>query len=177
MATSRAIGPFPYYADLFPPPVGYRWVYLSYIVTEERVRSQWATTGVAPFLAPVPRKKEYLTYWDIKQRQDEMEEYGQQQQAKAGKWVPSEDSLIRDFPTLNAFLTDGFWKNGKPREVCSLKFRFGNGSVQMTLSDEDKRMSITTWAETASEAMGLLDEALRDNKVSWRSWGGKNKKN
>ncbi len=103
----------------------------------------------------------------------EMKDYTQTSQKKAGKFVPSTDSFFEGRPCLNEYMTDAWWESGKPREVCSLSLRAGNGSGMATLTDADNEQSITSNGPTIEEALDRLEAYLASGNPSWRQWGKK----
>lgn len=169
-------GPMDYWEDLQLPPYGYEWIYLSFIVTDDRVRSGWPPLGTGLFLRPVPIKTTYEDpYLDFR-RIEEMKRYGVDTQKKTGKWQPHGDPLLKPYPTINQLCSDYVWEDGTPREPCTLKFGFGPDGARVTITDGELKASITTFAETSTDALTLLDEALAANKVSWRPWPNQGKK-
>lgn len=96
------------------------------------------------------------------------------QKAK-GKWIPSTDRFLKDRPTVDSYLTDAWWDDGKPREVCSLTIRVGNGNAMVSLNDADNEQSITTNGEDVNDALDRLEAYLATGTPSWRSWGKKRK--
>jgi hypothetical protein len=104
-----------------------------------------------------------------------MKRYQAATQKAAGKWVPCGDEFVAKAPMLNAMLTDAYWDDGKPREVCSLTIRLGAGEAKLSLNDQENEQSFTTTAHSVREAVEAMETALREGKGSWRSWGKKRK--
>jgi len=103
---------------------------------------------------------------DMKRAQAEM-------QKSKGKWTPSTDRFLKDRPTIDQHLTDAWWDDGKPREVCSLTIRMGHSAAMVSLNDSDNEQSITTNAESVEEALDRLEAYLSTGTPSWRPWGKK----
>jgi len=173
---SFLLGPFPWWAELKSPKNGYEWIHLSYVVTEERVRSGYPENGVALFLRPVRRVKTFEDVYLEFRKVEDMKKNQLNAALKKGKWEPSEDALIKDFPVINQQCTDPLDEEKQPREVCNLKFVWGADSCRVTITDPDLKASITTWGETARECLELLEDALAHGKVSWRPWPSEKKK-
>jgi len=163
-------GPETWWADLFPPPIGYRYVTYTYLPTHERVMRGWPVTGIATFRVPIQRSRESNLDCFTLSEMFEMKRYQLETQKTRGKWVGSKDPLVKDRPTINQLCTDTQWDDGGQRLPCTLKIRFGDGQASVTISDENIEASITTTAETVQEALQLLEEALAASKVAWRPW-------
>lgn len=87
-----------------------------------------------------------------------------------GKWVCPDKDWGKRYPTVAEFMCDGFWEDGKPREVSSLTIRFDVNSVSVSLSDHAMQRSCFTTADSLEAGLGLLDEALRSGRNIWRPW-------
>lgn len=162
--------PEPWWADLFTPPIGYRYVTYTYVPTEERVMRGWPSHGTATFLV---RKKQpsnsHLQNFDLREMFDMKRIQLENQKAK-GKWVPSKDAFVKDRPTINQLMTDCFFDDGTLRKLSTIKIRVGDESATVTISDENVEASVTTTADTVAEALELLEDALANDKVRWRPW-------
>jgi len=162
---------YPTGADIPPPPIGYTIRVMTYIPTVERVGSGWPETGVAAFVTRRdPPKRAYLALFEWKEM-FEMKRYMSDEQGKRGKWKPSNDPTIAKRPQINQLCTDCFWEDGKLRQPCNLKLRFGDEQATVVISDDENRCSIVTTAGTVEEALDLLEDALAGNKVRWKPWG------
>lgn len=104
---------------------------------------------------------------------DEMKRYNQESQKKAGKWAPSGDPLLANRPTLDQYLTDSWWEDGKPREVCSITLRVGKQQATVSLNDSDGEQSISTSGESIEDALDRLEAYLAGGSPTWRPWGKK----
>lgn len=157
--------------ELPVPPIGFTYRKQTYIPTDERVGSGWPAEGVAYFLTRRPRPRtSYLVPFDIREMFD-MKRYGEETQAKRGKWVGSKDPLVAKRPNINQLMTDTQWDDGKPRQPCSLKVRLIEDGCSIVLSDEQRRMSITTTGDTLESVLDILEDALAGDKVRWKPWG------
>lgn len=109
------------------------------------------------------------------ERLEEMKREQAQTQRSKGKWTPSPDPFLHGRPAIDQHLTDAWWDDGKPREVCSLTVRVGSGTAMVSLNDSDNEQSITTNAGDVNEALDRLEAYLTTGTPSWRSWGKKRK--
>jgi len=94
---------------------------------------------------------------------------------KPDKWVPSDEPLLKPYPTVHQWLTDCWAKdNGKivARTPCTLSISFFSGSVMVCMNDKTKRRSTNTTAPTVAEALEALETTLGTGSVPWRSWKG-----
>jgi len=87
-----------------------------------------------------------------------------------GKWTPCDASFFKLYPTISAYLCDGFWEDGKSRECASLSIRMDQANVNISLSDHATQRSCFTTGRTLTECFALIEEALRDGQVVWRPW-------
>lgn len=90
--------------------------------------------------------------------------------AKGKPQLCSDGSFAAKFPTITTWMTDGFWDDGKAREVSTLGVRFGDGQVHLSLVDHDAKRSVYTDAKTIEDALMLLEEALKAETCVWRAW-------
>lgn len=104
---------------------------------------------------------------------DEMKRYNAEKQKTHGKWVPTVDDFVKARPSLDAFMTDAFWDDGKPRDPCSLTVRIGKGSAMVSLNDGENEQSISTNGKTVDDAIDALESYLATGNPSWRPWGKK----
>lgn len=170
----RVSGPFPWYDDIYPAPVGHRWIYLTNIShnTFDLVAGG-RISFPSLYLARLPKVQE-LQWWEIQRRIDDMIEEDTRNQ-KPDKWVPSDEPFLKGYPTVHQWVTDCWAKdNGKvvPRTPCQLSFSFFSGSVMLSMNDKPKRRSTNTTAPTVAEALEALEGVLLSGSVPWRSWKG-----
>jgi hypothetical protein len=102
-----------------------------------------------------------------------MERYNAQQQKAAGKWKPSKDGFFATRPKLDAYMTDAWWSDGKPRDVCSLTIRAGIDNASISLNDPENEASITTQGSGVEDALDRLEAYLATGNPTWRAWGKK----
>lgn len=104
---------------------------------------------------------------------ESMKRFNQDGQKKQGKWVPSGDKFLKDRPFVDALLTDAWWDDGKPRDVCSLTVRVGTRSASVSVNDAENEASITTQGESVEDALDRLEAYLAAGNPTWRQWGKK----
>jgi len=104
-----------------------------------------------------------------------MKRYAEEAQKKRAKWEPSKDPFLANYKTLNQYLTDVQWPDGAPRQPCSLQVRFSSDQCSVILSDAENQMSIMTTGDSLADVLGLLDDGLANDKISWRPfpWAAK----
>jgi len=102
-----------------------------------------------------------------------MKRFNQEKQKGVGKWVPTADDFVKARPMIDSLLTDGFWDDGKPRDVCTLTIRLGKGGAGISLNDPEGEQSITTNGRTIDETLDALEAYLATGIVTWRQWGKK----
>ena len=151
-------------------------VLLTYIDLDEPYSpGDMATCKQRWFISVREPRKTYVQSLTSKHFQEieDMKRYNQEAQKSVGKWSPTKDDFVKGMPKLDGMLTDAWWDDGKPREVCSLTVRLGNGQAVVSINDPDAEQSITTTAETVREAMERLEAYLGQPHPSWRPWGKK----
>jgi hypothetical protein len=116
---------------------------------------------------PKYRENIYIQYF---RELEEMKRYNAAEQKKGGKWTPSKDPMLAKRPSLDAMLTDAYWDDGSPREVCSLTVRIGSGAAMLSLNDQENSQSITTNGESFEDAMNRLEAYLAGGNPTWRPW-------
>jgi len=89
---------------------------------------------------------------------------------KKGEWVCPDPEWKKDYPVLSQGMCDGFWDDGKPREVWSLTVRFEPGAVHLCLNDKGASMGLYTTGESVVDALALLESCLAEGTASWRRW-------
>lgn len=168
----RVNGPFPYYADLFPPPIGYRWAYLTCIYHNLfYLESGGRVAFPAPYLVKLPQVRE-LKWWEHQRRVDDMIEDDTRAQ-KPDKWVASSEPFLLPYPTIHQYCTDCWAKTLKgivPRTPCTLSITFFSGAVNLTLNEKTRDRSCHTTAQTVLDALMLLEEHLAGGSAPWRYW-------
>ena len=109
------------------------------------------------------------------ERLEEMKRVQTETQKGKGKWTPSKDQFLKGRPTIDAFLTDAWWDDGKPRDVCSLTVRIGFECAMVSLNDSENEQSITTNGKDVDDALDRLEAYIAPGNASWRPWGKKRK--
>lgn len=96
---------------------------------------------------------------------------------KPGKSPPAPDTVFaKKYPKISEFMSDGWWEDGKPRELSSIAINFNGGVVNIGLSDHAQARTAYSTAESIEEALGLLEASLVSGRPVWRSWkAGKGK--
>lgn len=89
--------------------------------------------------------------------------------AQANTGCPDPE-LLRMYPCIVAYLTDGQWEDKKPRELSSLTVSIAGGMVQVGLNDKALSRSAYTSAGMLDEALQLMEDALREEVIQWRTW-------
>jgi len=167
------VEPITYCPD-HPPKPGY--VLCTFLKFTETTRSEFDTVsylGWFPPRRPRVRGNANSLTRDFFERLEEMKRINQEKQAKAGKWVQTDDGFVKDRPQLDAYMTDGFWDDGKPRDVCSLTIRLSKAGAMVSLNDPENEQSITTNAQSVEAALEALEAYLATGNPSWRAWGKK----
>jgi hypothetical protein len=103
----------------------------------------------------------------------DMKRESQDKQKRIGKFSPHQDSLISEYPHLNAILTDAWWDDGDPRDLPQLAITFLVGCVQVSIVDIGGRRSTQTTAPSALDAIRLLEGVCAAGAIPWRTWGPK----
>lgn len=168
---SSLTGPFPWWADLFPPPMGYRWKRLTSIDHSFELETGGRVSFPLPYLVKLPPAG-VEKYWELQVRIDAMKEDSRNRQTP-GKWkMPEGEPFWEKLPTLAQYCTDFWWEETKkPRIPCKIAMTFFEGAVNLSLNDEEKRRSCHTTAQTVREALELLEAHLEAGTAPWRSWG------
>lgn len=170
----RVNGPFVWYDDLFPAPVGFRWIYRTSLLHNCFDLVGGGRVALPSlYLQSLPQVKEEK-WWELRRRIDEMIEEDTKNQ-KPDKWVPGNEPFLQPYPTIYQWCTD-CWSKQKdkivPRQPCQLSFVFFSGSVMVCMNDKERRRSTNTTAETLKEGMELLEAVLASGAVPWRFWKG-----
>jgi hypothetical protein len=79
-------------------------------------------------------------------------------------------SFQKDYPTLALGMCDGFWEDGKPREVWTFSVRFKDHGVLITVTDKNYGECLYTEGEDLLCALALVEEALKQGSASWRKF-------
>jgi len=66
-----------------------------------------------------------------------MKRYNQTSQGSSEGYRHPDDPFFKDYPEVARFMTDAWWEDGKPREVCSLTFRAGSDNAHVSLNDKE----------------------------------------
>jgi hypothetical protein len=107
--------------------------------------------------------KHYREYSEMKRRK-------QEDQKRKGKYESSKEPTISKFPTIDTYMGDLWYDDGKAREPSKLTITLNASGVTIVLTDPDERCSAYTTGETLHEALGLLEDALASGKDPWRPW-------
>lgn len=106
-----------------------------------------------------------------------MKRYMQEATKADKKWKQPVEPLLKNRPHLAQLLTDPWWEDGKPRDVCYLTVRIGLESCQISVNDPENEASATTTSTSLEEAMDLLEDCLAAGKNPFRAWNnGKKRK-
>lgn len=93
----------------------------------------------------------------------------------AAKGVPDE-AWAKKYPTIVEHLVTDQWEDGSAREVSALSIQVKDGLMALALNDKDLKQSLYTAAGSLSEALALMERALKDGSGQWRPWkSGKRK--
>lgn len=90
--------------------------------------------------------------------------------------LAGEDAILRKCPTILMYMCDTKYDDGAEREPSALSICIRDGEVLLALNDKDAKQSIYTQAGTLSDALKLMEAALRDGKATWRPWKSGKKK-
>jgi len=99
-----------------------------------------------------------------------MKRESQEAQKRAGKFVPHADPLLKGCLTVNQYLSDCFWDDGKTREPCTMTVTFLATGVRVSLNDKEYKRSCFTDAPTVAEALNHLEVRLTAGDAPWRAW-------
>lgn len=100
----------------------------------------------------------------------QMKNYMEETSKKKGKWTPPSDPFLKPYPYIAELLTNPFWDDGKPRELCSIGIRWGIDNVQVNVSDKKMKATASTTAATLPEALAQMEEAFQAGHNLWRPW-------
>lgn len=95
------------------------------------------------------------------------------QQASSKKNSPPvccDTAFVKSYPALSEHLTDLWWEGGASREPGSLTIRMSSTEVFLSLSEPDDKASAYTTAESLTEALQLMEDALRDGTIKFKGW-------
>lgn len=132
------------------------------------------TTKTEHFLGPAwwLRKKPERNFTYPWMEWLEMKRYMTEATKADKKWKSPSEPMLMKRPLIAQLLTDPWWEDGSPREVCSMTIRVGLDQTQISVNDTDNEQSITTTAGSLDEALETLEEALGAGRNLWRKWGG-----
>lgn len=116
-----------------------------------------------------PKKKQVYGSWVMKSPKEKKATKG-----TAGNIT--DKKFLSLYPTIVMWMTDDKWDTGKDRELATLSVKFSSDEVLISFSDRNEDQTAYTSAETVEDALGLLEEALATDKVSWRRWKRPGKK-
>lgn len=102
-----------------------------------------------------------------------MKRPSEKQLAAGRKHLCTDESFLKLYPTLCAYLTDAKWDDGKEREVSTFTVSMGPSGVQVGLNDKAMSRSAYCTAGSLSEALALLEDGLKADSIGWRPWKGK----
>jgi len=94
-------------------------------------------------------------------------------QKRAGKWEPSGDELMKNFPNIDKELTDCFWDDGKPRQPCTLSLRPGKAGASVYLNDPELNAGINTAGDNLLDAMAKLEAYLAGGNPNFKPHANK----
>lgn len=89
---------------------------------------------------------------------------------KKGEVLYPDKDFAKDYPSLALGMCDGWWDDGKPREVWSLTIRFEAQAVHLCLNDKGASMGLYTTGESLNDALACMEECLSQGTASWRRW-------
>jgi hypothetical protein len=135
-----------------------------YCTTWKRVHAKWLRSKKPVYQSP---------WWE---GWSEMKRYMAEVTKGDKKWKPPVEPFLKDLPEVAKLLTDPWWDDGSPREVCYITVRVGLDGTQTSINDPSNEASITTNAEGLMECLQLVEEALKAGRSLWRKWGGKKNK-
>ena len=83
-----------------------------------------------------------------------------------------------EYPCVHEFLVCQVYDDGSPRVLSTLGISVFDGRWRVNLNDREQHRSAFFSGETVGEALYALDQALAENKVTWRknTWEENNKK-
>jgi hypothetical protein len=87
-----------------------------------------------------------------------------------GKWACGDAKFATRFPGVAAMLCDPWWDDGTSRQCSSLSVRMDSTSVFLSISDHASSASAYTTAETLEAALELMEAAIQEGTIQWRSW-------
>lgn len=92
---------------------------------------------------------------------------------RRGEVVCPDAAFAKDYPTLAAGLCDGFWDDGKPREVWTFSVRMKDQGVLVTVTDKNYNECLYTEGEDLLCALALVEDCLKNGTASWRRFNRK----
>jgi len=105
------------------------------------------------------------------QRITEMKREASSAQKAKGKYQHTNPGFIGNYPTIEEYLGDCWWDDGKPRTPCHLKIEVVGNMVHVGLIDTEQRRSCHTTSGGLAEALEALEAHLAAGGAPWRSWG------
>lgn len=110
-------------------------------------------------------------YYLHAQEMEAMKRDAAAQQKTAGKYKHCGDKFFKDLATVEEYLGDCWWDDGKPRTPCHLKVEVVGDMIHIALIDTENRRSCHTAARGLVEALTLLESHCVSGTPPWRSWG------
>lgn len=89
---------------------------------------------------------------------------------KKGTWACADPEFVKKYPSLAEGMCDPWWEDGKPRDTWTLTIRIDRESVNLCLNDKQSGQGAYTTGGTLSEALELLNGALKAGTLAWRRW-------
>lgn len=93
---------------------------------------------------------------------------------EAAKALVREGPVAKAFPAVLEFLTAVQWAPGEPRKPGTLTIFTDDGLWKASLNDKDADRSAFVSAASPELCLVALEKGLRDDTLTWRSWGGSN---
>lgn len=87
-----------------------------------------------------------------------------------GKWDCIDKAFLKSYPHLAQFLCDGWWDDGKARDLGSISVRFSGSSVLLSITDHEVGATMNTTGQTLEECLELANTAIEAGTCSFRPW-------
>lgn len=87
-----------------------------------------------------------------------------------GKWSCPDAAFAKKYPSLAQGMCDGWWEDGKQRDVWSVTLRFDDSGVFLCINDKGLNSGLYTSGATLDDALALVEACLTDGSASWRRW-------
>jgi len=90
-----------------------------------------------------------------------------------GRKRESADALFaKQFPVLNAFMSELVDEEGKDRDVGKVTVFFDGGQVKASLSDPTNTASVYVSCDAVGDVWAALEAVLTSGDADWRAWQG-----